>query len=503
MGRGPDIIVLKPKSPANVRRRLAMIIVVAMAGGSLASAVRAETANVPVPVLSEVNEAQISPRLREFTLQTPALATKALGLIPANPTGRTKVRVLLPEGYDPHGNRRYPVLYLFHGGGGNQSEWTTPAGKGNAEELTRGLPLIVVMPEGGMAGGYSDWYNAGAFGPPRWKTYHLDELIPWVDAHFHTIADRSGRATAGLSMGGGGLRYAALRPDLIGATAAFSGDIDILQPASDWNGMGAPISKLIWGDRRSEEIRWRGANGPDLAGNLGNTDVAIFSGDTGRPEGVYILQGSTAVHDRLNKLGIAHRFTIYSGMTHSWPTWNRALADWLPQLMDRFHAFNPRNSLFAKSVPPAGTSPAAHTTAFTYSTIEPSYSLYGWSTQIDRKAVEFSALEVTDRMNFAFVGSGKAVVRTAVVGKPNRSMRVAITNRDNRELSKTIMLRSDAHGRLTVPLDLGPANPFQQYSPEAEAAASADQPDEVPFQISNSGSRFYRVQVNISAAKHR
>lgn len=447
--------------------------------------------------LTYVGEVQITPRLREITLRTPALVTRALGPIPGNPTGQTKVRVLLPEGYDPSGKQRYPALYLLHGGGGNQSEWTTPATKGDAEGLTKRVPLIVVMPEGGMAGGYADWYNGGMFGPPRWKTYHLDQLIPWIDAHFHTIADRGGRAIAGLSMGGGGLRYAALRPELIGATAAFSGDIDILQPASDWNGMGAPISKLIWGDRKTQEVRWRGVNGPDLAGNLSNTDVAIFAGDTGRPEGVYILQGSTAVHDRLGKLGIAHRFTIYPGMTHSWPTWNRALADWLPQLMGRFHAFNPGNPLLAHWSVPSGSSPAAHPTAFTYSTIEPSYAIYGWDVEIDRKAVEFSALEVSDARKFALVGSGKATVRMSTMNRGNQKVRVAITNRDKPELSRVLSLIADPRGRLVVPIEFGPANPFQQYSPEANSKATTAQPGNLPFQTFDDGSRFYRVEVRI------
>lgn len=426
---------------------------------------------------SFVSEVRLSPRLREITLRAPVLATQARGLIPANPAGQTKVRVLVPEGYDPKGSTRYPVLYLYHGGGGNQTEWTTPESKGKAEELTKGLPLIVVMPEGGLAGGYSDWYNDGAFGTPRWKTYHLDQLIPWIDAHFLTIADRTGRATAGLSMGGGGLRYAALRPDLIGATAAFSGDIDIMQPASDWNGMGAPVSRLIWGDRKTQEVRWRGANGPDLAQNLSNTDVAIYTGDTGRPEGVYILQGSTAMHDRLDALGIAHRFAVYPGMTHSWPTWNKALAAWLPSLMARFRA--------------AERGPSAPPPSFSYSTIASSYGLYGWTVRISRKATEFSALEVAGPRAFALVGSGDAVVTTPPIARPRSHVRATIG-------SKALALQADARGRVSVPVRLGPANAFQQYSPEAKAAASGASTDETPFPLFDNGSRFFRVNVRLA-----
>ena len=430
--------------------------------------------------LSLTGESELSPRLREFTLRTPALVTRSLGLLPGNAEGQVKIRVLLPEGYDPNGTTRYPVLYLFHGGTENHAVWTTPATKGKAEELTRGLPLIVVMPDGGVAGGYADWFNGGAYGPPQWKTFHLDQLVPWIDARYRTIANRGGRATAGLSMGGGGLRYAAQRPDLFGATAAFSGDIDILQPASDWNGMGAPISKMIWGDRQTQEVNWRGVNGPDLAKNLSNTQVAIYTGDTGRPEGVYILQGSTAVHQRLDSLGIAHSFAIYPGMMHSWPTWNKALAEWLPGLMAHFAA--------------AQRAPATTPATFSYSSVAPRYEIYGWNVAVTRKAAEFSALEVTGPRAFTVVGSGDALVQTPPLARPGARLRVTIAG-------KAITATADAAGRLSVPVHLGPANPFQQYSPEAKAAATGASQDATPFLLFDNGSRFYRAKVRIAPSK--
>lgn len=466
-------------------------VIASVAGLSSNSSALAKPAPISLNVgaeassqLSFIGEKQLSSRLLEITLQTSAVVTASLGPIAGNPTGLTKVRVLLPKGYDPKRGPRYPVLYLYHGGGGNETEWTTPASKGMAEELTKDLPLIVVMPDGGAASGYADWYNGGAFGAPRWKTYHLDQLIPWVDAHFRTIADRTGRATAGLSMGGGGLRYAAQRPDLIGATAAFSGDIDILQPASDWNGMGAPVSRMIWGDRKAQEVRWRGVNGPDLAANLVNTDVAIFTGDTGRPEGIYILQGSTALQQRLNALGIRHAFTLYPGMTHSWPTWNKALAQWLPSLM----------RYFAAARRASGRMPAT----FTYSTIAPSYSIYGWNVEIDRRALEFSALEVLDKRGFDLTGSGKASVQTPAFFRAGAKVRVVLS-REGESGSTSMILQANGRGRLAVPIDLGPANAFQQYSPEADAMATGGPVAKTPFRLLNNGSSFYRVHVQLKA----
>src|SRR5437763_17176752 len=93
-----------------------------------------------------INSHRLDARLVELTFQTPALR------------GDTNVRVLLPAAYRSSGNRRYPVLYLLHGSVDDYRSWTD---KGDAEHLTSGLPLIVVMPNAGNGGFYSDWFNNG------------------------------------------------------------------------------------------------------------------------------------------------------------------------------------------------------------------------------------------------------------------------------------------------------------------------------------------------------
>src|SRR5690606_8761230 len=133
------------------------------------------------------------------------------------------VRILLPDGYDDDPDARYPVLYLLHGGGDGEMSWTD---KGEAEEATAGLPLIVVMPGVTGHGNYVDWYNGGRGGAPMWETFILAQLLPWVDANLRTVGTREGRAVAGLSMGGGGaMGFAARHPDLFVSAAAFSGAV--------------------------------------------------------------------------------------------------------------------------------------------------------------------------------------------------------------------------------------------------------------------------------------
>lgn len=88
------------------------------------------------------------------------------------------------------------------------------------------------MPDGGKGGFYTDWCINGAGGQPKWETYLVDQLLPWIDDHYPTMASRSERAVAGLSMGGfGALSYAARHPDLFASASSFSGAIDTNVPA--------------------------------------------------------------------------------------------------------------------------------------------------------------------------------------------------------------------------------------------------------------------------------
>ncbi|MBL7490259.1 hypothetical protein I6A62_19705 [Frankia sp. AgW1.1] len=419
-----------------------------------------------------VSESQLSPRLSELTLHT--------SLLPSDP----KVRVLLPDGYATSG-RRYPVIYLFHGGLENASAWTTPPG--DAVQATAGLPVIVVMPDEGDFGYYTDWFNNGAFGPPLWETYNVDQLVPWIDAKYRTIRDRSARATAGLSLGGGGaVSLAARHPDIYGAAASFSGAVDT-NPTAIRSTLD-PVAPLIWGSRQAEEVRWRGNDAWDLAANLVHTDVSLYTGDGDPgPAGLQNLEkavkeGTVNLHNRLTELGIPHYFDAYGPGQHTFTYFNRDLAQWLPHAM-RFFA-------------------EKHTlpTAFTYASIKPAYTAYDWTVTVKRPALEFSALEVASAERFSVVGSGTATVVTGALYAPGVKYRITTAAAGG---SKTDSVTADGNGRLTLPVDLGPANPAQQYTaaadhttPTGNTAPSAI--TDPPFYTRGNGSSFYRTQILIS-----
>ena len=119
------------------------------------------------------------PHLVDLTVQSPAL-------------GRTaKVRLLTPSGWEQRRGDRWPVFYLLHGCCDTYDSWTRET---DVEELRRLRKVLVVMPEAGPFGWYSDWWNHGAGGPPAWETFHLRELRRLLERDY-------GPAIAGWSPG--------------------------------------------------------------------------------------------------------------------------------------------------------------------------------------------------------------------------------------------------------------------------------------------------------------
>ncbi len=377
---------------------------------------------------------RLSPRLYDLTMTTPALAEPV------------HARILLPGGYDSHPKRRYPVLFLLHGGFGSYVDWTEV---GDAEAITKGTPVITVMPEDGAGGWNADWFNGGAGGPPRWETYDVRQLLPWVDAHYRTIGTREGRAVAGLSTGGfGAISLAARHPDLFAFAASFSGAVDIVgnqfvplviaaEATADGAGPNDPF-----GDRVANEIVWRAHNPVDLAANLRGMRLVVDTGN-GDP-GPYDRQGSppdvieqqvhamtTTFHERLLALGIAHRYDDYGPGTHSWSYWQRDLRDALPVMMRTFERATPRPR------------------PLTYTSAEARYRVYGWRVRIARPEQEFSTLTRARRHGFELSGAGEAIVRTAPGFRPRSRHTVTIDG------GRTATVRADRGGRLEIQLSLG------------------------------------------------
>ena len=161
------------------------------------------------------------------------IETVASALLAGNPLGdppERRVPIYLPPDYETS-TARYPVIYFLAGfsGGGvyllGESLWgeTLPQ---RVDRLVRGgdvRPLIVVMPDCITRFGGSQYINSAATGP--YADHLVQELVPYVDAHFRTLADRDHRVVMGKSSGGYGATVLAMRhPGLFGQAVDHSGD---------------------------------------------------------------------------------------------------------------------------------------------------------------------------------------------------------------------------------------------------------------------------------------
>src|SRR4029453_12637315 len=111
-----------------------------------------------------------------------------------------------PKAFFSQAGAAWPVLYLVHGGFGTYVDWTESS---DVASLARRRDVLVVMPDGGSLGFYTDWWARGG-SKPGWETFHLVELAQILERGLRA-GDR--RAIAGLSMGGfGAISYAGRRP---------------------------------------------------------------------------------------------------------------------------------------------------------------------------------------------------------------------------------------------------------------------------------------------------
>jgi S-formylglutathione hydrolase FrmB len=164
-------------------------------------------------------------------------ATSEIGWQPA-------VNVLLPEDYFQTSWRRYPVMYLLHGG---LQDFRKFHMEDDIIGLTRGRRLIVVMPDGGAAGWYCNPVRSFS-GPRNWESFHMNQLIPWIDANFRTYAEYDGRAISGFSMGGfGALKYTAKYYGHFASVSSHSGPASLRRDFNAvllWASVSAKFAEL-------------------------------------------------------------------------------------------------------------------------------------------------------------------------------------------------------------------------------------------------------------------
>jgi S-formylglutathione hydrolase FrmB len=274
-------------------------------------------------------------------IETPLISNRAIK------NGIHKVFITLPENYFAASKsaKRYPVLYLMHGMGGYSGKWAIAGG--TAEWSTSGKDLITVMPDCGTVGWFTDWVDESD-GAQHWETFHLTQLIPWIDANLRTNPRKNGRAIAGFSMGGyGAFHYAFRRPDLFAYAASFSGALDLQDAGTQLAIYERSIKDGFPGNGAfgpKSDDTWNVHNPLKHVESLRSVHLAIYAGsginDLDAPE---ISMGNSAnkLHKALDAVNIPNFFWMYGrpgGNTgcnggHNFGCWNMALNDALPKMM--------------------------------------------------------------------------------------------------------------------------------------------------------------------------
>jgi enterochelin esterase-like enzyme len=247
-----------------------------------------------------------------------------------------KYAVYLPPDYESS-DRSYPVLYLLHGGGDDQTGWVQfgevllIADKAINEGTA--TPMVIIMPDANT--GQRGYYN-NATGTWRYEDFFFEELMPFVEKKYRVKGEKKYRAISGLSMGGdGSFTYALHHPELFSAACPLSAGTGPLtledaktrlrreSPGLDdslvtrfFNRQSVPALINTVSDSLKKSVRWY-----------------IDCGDDD-----FLYEGNSLVHIAMRKKDIPHEFRIRDG-AHNWTYWRRSLPDVLEFVSKGFHQF--------------------------------------------------------------------------------------------------------------------------------------------------------------------
>jgi enterochelin esterase-like enzyme len=246
-----------------------------------------------------------------------------------------KYAIYLPPDYETS-ERSYPVLYLLHGAGDDQTGWVQ---FGEVLHITdkalkngTSTAMIIVMPDAntGQRG-----YTNDVSGNWRFEDFFFEEFIPFIEGKYRIRAEKRYRAVAGLSMGGGGTFYFALhRPDLFSAACPLSASTGPLNRDEVNNYMqrrgmqDASEAKMNeWYEKYSVT---------EMVNNLPEEDLKAVRWYIDCGDDDFLFEGNALVHIALKKRNIPHEYRVRDG-AHNWTYWRESLPEVLRFVSDGFH----------------------------------------------------------------------------------------------------------------------------------------------------------------------
>lgn len=247
-----------------------------------------------------------------------------------------KYALYLPPGYESS-ERSYPVLYLLHGAGDDQTGWVQFGEvlhiADKAINEGKATPMIIVMPDAqtGQRGYFNDMGNKW-----RYEDFFFEELLPFVENEYRIKSEKRYRAIAGLSMGGGGsFMYALHHPELFSSAcplSAYIGPLSFDAFSERYKGAGEKYKEQVLRDYYEKH------NALSLIEKMSAEDISSVRWYIDCGDDDFLYEGNSLVHIAMRKKEIPHEYRVRDG-GHSWTYWRTALPEVLHFVSQAFHQY--------------------------------------------------------------------------------------------------------------------------------------------------------------------
>ncbi len=248
-----------------------------------------------------------------------------------------KFAIYLPPDYESS-SRSYPVLYLLHGSGDDQTGWVQ---FGEVLRITdeairtgKATAMIIVMPDAntGQRGYYND-----VDGDWNYEDFFFDELMPYVEGQYRIKKEKRYRAISGLSMGGGGsFMYALHRPELFSSAAPMSAYVGPLTKEDLEQQLNGDAKDKYSGKDIQDYFEKHSA--VELVKNLSKDKVSSVRWYIDCGDDDFLFEGNSLVHIEMKKKEIPHEYRVRNG-AHNWTYWRESLPEVLEFVSQAFHQY--------------------------------------------------------------------------------------------------------------------------------------------------------------------
>ena len=252
--------------------------------------------------------------------------------------GDRKYAIYLPPDYETS-QRTYPVLYLLHGAGDDQTGWVQ---FGEVQQIAekafsegKATPMIIVMPDAnkGQRGYANDVRNEW-----RYEDFFFQELMPYVEKTYRIKTEKRFRAVAGLSMGGGGsFTYALHHPELFSSACPLSAATGPLTLDDTKAQLKRSKPDITYNDAEVEAY-YKRQSVLELVKNIPDDQKKAVRWYIDCGDDDFLYEGNSLVHIAMRKKEIPHEFRIHDG-GHTWTYWRKALPTVLSFVSDAFHQY--------------------------------------------------------------------------------------------------------------------------------------------------------------------